>query len=659
MTDKKMTTNSSDQTDLTVLTNMRKYMKSLSKLFQNQIKNRVMYTLIVLLISGSLFGASSATSNTITMDTQNPVVTLLTPNGGEEYFPTMAMSATWTASDSSFGETPINLAFASVANGIYDIIVENSQNTGAATFLAPNTLTSEGSIKVIATDSYGNTSEDSSDAVFSIIAIDTVYPAPNEVVAGLSDSIVVTFGTDMDINTMISDNIKVYGNMHGLYGGTFIKTSRVMTFTPDQDYAVGEHIQVILTRGIKINGGDSLAEPFVWEFTVEVQGGSGVFTDKTDYTMDSYLYAITSADFNGDGVADLAVANANLTSVSVMINKGNGLFELKVEYNLGYTSRDIISPDLNNDGWPDLALANETSDKISVMLNDGYGNFNLSGNYDVGVKPQSLSTSDFNGDGYLDIAVSNYTSNTLTVLMNSGNGTFPDTVNYAVGTSPSCVTTADLNDDGFVDIAMGVWDNADRKVSIFWNNGDGFFSDRSDYFINSNSGYITSQDLNLDGMTDLVVMDISSNIKLMFNNGDGTFNADTYCTRDGGAGSIVTSDLNNDGWPDLTVSNENYDYISIYMNNQNGTFADSVNYMTPERPRGMTASDLNGDGNIDLAVANYSSSVSVFFNRLKKAVRLPDSEEAHHHYRLWPADRRPEHSRCPRTPALSWRFVQP
>ena len=47
-------------------------------------------------------------------------------------------------------------------------------------------------------------------------------------------------------------------------------------------------------------------------------------------------------DFNGDGKADLAVANYESTTVSILLGNGDGTFQTKTDYTVG--SDPIPSP---------------------------------------------------------------------------------------------------------------------------------------------------------------------------------------------------------------------------------------------------------------------------------------------------------------------------
>src|SRR5438876_11229542 len=51
------------------------------------------------------------------------------------------------------------------------------------------------------------------------------------------------------------------------------------------------------------------------------------FLAATSYAVDSGPQSVVAADFNGDGIPDLAVANALSGTVSVLLGKGDGSFQ--------------------------------------------------------------------------------------------------------------------------------------------------------------------------------------------------------------------------------------------------------------------------------------------------------------------------------------------
>jgi hypothetical protein len=127
---------------------------------------------------------------------------------------------------------------------------------------------------------------------------------------------------------------------------------------------------------------------------------------------------VAIGDLNADGEPDLAVANYNAGTVSVLAGNGNGSFGAKSDYATGVNPTFVAIGDLDADGKPDLAVANETSNTVSVLPGHGDGTFGARRDYGTGVNPTCVVIGDVNGDGKPDLAVVNYHSMTVTVLLN-------------------------------------------------------------------------------------------------------------------------------------------------------------------------------------------------------------------------------------------------
>ena len=66
-----------------------------------------------------------------------------------------------------------------------------------------------------------------------------------------------------------------------------------------------------------------------------------------------------AGDFTGDGRTDLAVANGNADTVSVLLGNGDGTFQPQVTYAVGIEPDAIVAGDFTGDGRTDLAVAND------------------------------------------------------------------------------------------------------------------------------------------------------------------------------------------------------------------------------------------------------------------------------------------------------------
>ena len=131
-------------------------------------------------------------------------------------------------------------------------------------------------------------------------------------------------------------------------------------------------------------------------------------------------YSVASGDFNGDGIPDLATANVGSNNVTVLLGDGSGGFSAATgsPFAVGTSPRSVVVGDFNGDGVADLAIANNSSDNVTVLLGNGAGGFSAATGivFAVGTAPNYVAVGDFNGDGRTDLVASNFLSDNVTVL---------------------------------------------------------------------------------------------------------------------------------------------------------------------------------------------------------------------------------------------------
>ncbi|HEV2380406.1 MAG TPA: FG-GAP-like repeat-containing protein [Terriglobia bacterium] len=169
---------------------------------------------------------------------------------------------------------------------------------------------------------------------------------------------------------------------------------------------------------------------------VLIGNGDGTFQSVVNYPVGAYPTSVVIADFNGDGKLDLAVANAGASSlctspagsgsVSILLGNGDGTFGAAVSYCAGVDPLSVAEGDFNGDGKADMVVANGgsagASSGVSVLLGNGDGTFQAPVNYYFGNIDDSVVVADLNGDGAPDLAVTSVNAG-VTVLLNPG-GTF-------------------------------------------------------------------------------------------------------------------------------------------------------------------------------------------------------------------------------------------
>jgi len=339
------------------------------------------------------------------------------------------------------------------------------------------------------------------------------------------------------------------------------------------------------------------------------------FEGAVNYVLGSSPVSVFAADLDGDGDADLVVANHESNNISALMNHGDGTFAAPVNYTVGVGPWSVFAADVDADGDLDLLVANYHSNNVSVLKNTGDGFFAVAVNYAAGVGPHSVFAADLDGDGDADLAVANAGSNNVSVLKNNGNGTFAAKVSYAAGDYPVSVHAADLDGDGLTDLVVAHGDN----VSVLKNNGNGSFAAPVNYYAAGNDAFsVHAADLDGDGDQDLAVANIggsNSTVSVLKNTGDGTFATAANYAVGSNPSSVFAADVDADGDLDLLVANSSSADVSVLLNNGDGSFAVAVNYAVGVVPASVFAADLDGDGDADLAVANTGSdNVSVLIN---------------------------------------------
>jgi len=302
---------------------------------------------------------------------------------------------------------------------------------------------------------------------------------------------------------------------------------------------------------------------------------------------------LVSADFDGDGRFDLAIANRLV--VSIYMGNGDGTFRYSSRY-YPLPPNALAVGDVNDDGNTDIVSVSYSGARVSVLLGNGDGTFQSPKNSPSPSSCQAFVMGDFNQDGKLDIAAScEYQAN---IMLGNGDGTFQAPVGYVTGFAGG-ITTGDFNRDGNLDLI--VTNPQDQVVVLLVGHGDGTFENTASYHSVVSYGSVVSADFNGDGRLDLAML-FFDGVSVWLGNGDGTFEpAATYLT--GLPGSLVAADVNGDGSLDVTIPRTGSAEVLLGLGD--GHFHNPNQFMTGGGSgAGAASGDFNGDGLMDIATPN-------------------------------------------------------
>jgi hypothetical protein len=266
------------------------------------------------------------------------------------------------------------------------------------------------------------------------------------------------------------------------------------------------------------------------------RGGDG----QNEYAIGIDSENIVAADFNQDGILDLAAANEDTRDVSILLGNGrdgigDGTFGEQIAVSLDATPSTLVAAHVDKDEFVDLVVGTK-DERVVVLFGLGNGTFARQGRSSVGVDPDAIVQADFNYDGVTDLAVANAGSHDVSVLLGRLEG----------GAHPQSRYGLELETDG------NGCESESRKSGLA-------------------PHALLARDVNGDGRLDLITAnEQSDNVSVLLGLGNGTFQLDGNVEVGDSPWSLLVEDLDGDGWMDFATANRKSASVTVLYGDASG-----------------------------------------------------------------------------------------
>lgn len=349
-------------------------------------------------------------------------------------------------------------------------------------------------------------------------------------------------------------------------------------------------------------------------------------------------FDLCSCDLNADNKPDYVATQFDLqTDLIVFQNTSvpgtiafNRLDKTNLaSLNVGAPTEIVTCADLNGDGKPEVIASRggATKNSVFVLPNTSAGTISFGATIslflDVGHFARFVKVRDLNGDGKPEIIVSNSFNNQLYIFQNQSSGGIlsinPTPVKLTItGASTTYGLDAqDLDNDGLADLIINQFQS--NNFYILRNLGGLFnFSSPINVVANGTLNEVVTADINDDNLLDLIATNTLNNqLLVLLNNTSGSnisFGTPTILNTSNGPWGVDVGDIDGDQDIDIIVANRNQAFVNVFRHN--GNFAapafSKIDIASSNPTRNIVMSDIDGDAKPDIAFSSFNTNTNSF-----------------------------------------------
>jgi hypothetical protein len=236
-----------------------------------------------------------------------------------------------------------------------------------------------------------------------------------------------------------------------------------------------------------------------------------------------------------------------------------GQFQILPLQKTDAAQRGELWADVNGDGLPDLLVAEPESGQLSVYLQQPDGSLAAPKKFPCLAGVSQIAVADWNGDGRPEIFLLSHDENAVGVTQFDKKGRLPFPTLIPLDGKPLVMAVGPLKPGAKPALAVIVDKDGQRSLVTRMADGKAKTQKLSDSF-KSNPATLAIQDVNQDGLADLVVLIPYEKIKVLIQKRGGDFDEEDVDPPGGALDQpwLASADVEGDGKPDLLLPQKNF-----------------------------------------------------------------------------------------------------
>jgi len=259
----------------------------------------------------------------------------------------------------------------------------------------------------------------------------------------------------------------------------------------------------------------------------------------------------------------------------------NGQFEILPLNKTDSPERGILWADVNGDGRPDLIVSEPDSGQVSVSLQQPDGSLAPSKTFPCLAGVSQIQVSEWTDSSQPSIFFLSHDENSVAVTQFDKSGRLPFPTPLELDGKPLIMTTGVLKHGGKPVLAIIVDKDGARSLVLRTADGKVTTQKLSDSF-KSNPAKIAIQDVNQDGLADIVILIPYEKIKVLLQQKNGKFD-ELDVDPPGGPMEqpwLASADVDGDGKPELLLPQKNFvRAVVLESQGKSGTSTNGANWV--------------------------------------------------------------------------------